>query len=57
MSTSNIISSDSDYKFNNEAASHTNAYLSPLLISLCRKYKEERVLDLGCGNGALANDL
>ncbi len=57
MQVSNVISSDSDYKFHDAVASHTNAYLSPLIIALCRKYKAKKVLDLGCGNGALVNDL
>jgi len=57
MQAENIVSSDSDYKFNNTNASHTNAYLSPVIVSLCKKYKATKVLDLGCGNGALAGDL
>ncbi len=36
---------------------HTNAYLSPLILALSQQYKINRTLDLGCGNGALADDL
>jgi len=57
MQVSNVISSDSDYKFNDAAASHTNAYLSPLILALCRKHNATSILDLGCGNGALVKDL
>jgi 2-polyprenyl-3-methyl-5-hydroxy-6-metoxy-1,4-benzoquinol methylase len=53
----NIATSGSSYTFNSAEASHTNAYLSPLLITLCKEFCVSTVLDIGCGNGALANDL
>lgn len=36
---------------------HTHAYLGSVISSLCREYKAKRILDIGCGNGALANVL
>lgn len=57
VQTENIISSDADYTFSSADAAHTNAYLSPVILALCKAYNVSRILDLGCGNGALAGDL
>jgi 2-polyprenyl-3-methyl-5-hydroxy-6-metoxy-1,4-benzoquinol methylase len=53
----NTVSSDSNYKFDSEEALHTHTYLSPLIISLCKVYRATKVLDLGCGNGALVKSI
>ena len=52
----NKTSSASDYQFGSEKP-HTNAYLSGPIIAYLKKIGAKRVLDLGCGNGALARDL
>lgn len=57
MGTTNLISSASDYKFNSDEAPHTNNYLKPPILALLAKHKSSKVLDLGCGNGALCQNL
>ena len=44
-----------DYGFVNAEAAHTAAYLLPVIRSLVGNIKDKRVLDVGCGNGFLAN--
>lgn len=52
----NKTSSASDYRFD-AAKPHTNAYLAAPILSHLRRIGAQRVLDLGCGNGAMARDL
>ncbi|MBS1532177.1 MAG: class I SAM-dependent methyltransferase [Bacteroidetes bacterium] len=47
----------SDYGFTTNAAAHTFGYLLRPLLSLLDKQKNKLILDLGCGNGFLANYL
>lgn len=41
-----------DYGFYNDKLSHAHQYLLPAILSLLNK--ESKILDLGCGNGALS---
>ncbi|MGI4728330.1 MAG: class I SAM-dependent methyltransferase [Janthinobacterium lividum] len=41
-----------DYKFPDDGLSHAHQYLLPALLSMLNK--QQKILDLGCGNGALA---
>jgi 2-polyprenyl-3-methyl-5-hydroxy-6-metoxy-1,4-benzoquinol methylase len=44
-----------DYGFPTEAPAHTHEYLIPAVLRLCPKIRPDfRVLDVGCGNGAMA---
>jgi 2-polyprenyl-3-methyl-5-hydroxy-6-metoxy-1,4-benzoquinol methylase len=44
-----------DYGFPSEAPAHTQEYLLPTILRLCPKLGPEiRLLDVGCGNGAMA---
>ena len=52
----NRTSSASDYQFGSSKP-HTNAYLSDPIIDYLRRIRAKKILDLGCGNGALARDL
>ena len=52
----NKTSSASDYRFGADKP-HTNAYLSGPIIAYLKRIGAKKVLDLGCGNGALARDL
>ena len=46
-----------DYGFHTDQPAHTFAYLQAPLLSLLDKRKNQCILDLGCGNGYLANFL
>jgi 2-polyprenyl-3-methyl-5-hydroxy-6-metoxy-1,4-benzoquinol methylase len=46
-----------DYGFHSAKPAHTFAYLQEPLVSLLDKNKNRCILDLGCGNGYLANYL
>ena len=46
-----------DYGFNTDAPAHTFNYLQAPIISLLDKNTNSCILDLGCGNGYLANYL
>jgi len=46
-----------DYGFHTDQPAHTFAYLQAPLLSLLDKQKNRFILDLGCGNGYLANFL
>ncbi|HZY35498.1 MAG TPA: class I SAM-dependent methyltransferase, partial [Mucilaginibacter sp.] len=46
-----------DYGFQTDQPAHTFAYLQEPLLSLLDKEKNRLILDLGCGNGYLANFL
>lgn len=39
------------------AAQHTNAYLWRHIIKLCAELRARRIVDIGCGNGALCCEL
>ena len=54
MTTNRIAS---DYHYGSSEASHTNAYLRDPVIAFCKRYNAHKVLDLGCGNGAMCRDL
>lgn len=45
-----------DYRFGTEKP-HSNAYLSGPILAYLKRIGARKVLDLGCGNGALASDL
>ena len=53
--TTTIITSR--YEFASAAAPHTAAYLHSHILAACRRLSARRVLDLGCGNGALCAEL
>lgn len=45
----------SEYKYDSTIASHTAAYLWPLVLNeLQSRISKGRILDLGCGNGAFS---
>lgn len=51
-----------DYRYKDSAPIHHHAYLLPLLLEILAKRqatttKSLRILDLGCGNGSLTNQL
>jgi 2-polyprenyl-3-methyl-5-hydroxy-6-metoxy-1,4-benzoquinol methylase len=43
----------SKYHFDSADPPHTEAYVTPHIVACCRRLKANRILDLGCGNGAL----
>lgn len=53
MSSTNITSSGSDYKFHTPDAPISDTVLTPPIVQLCGALGAKRVLDLGCGNGAM----
>jgi 2-polyprenyl-3-methyl-5-hydroxy-6-metoxy-1,4-benzoquinol methylase len=46
-----------EYQYGSAEASHTEAYLWRHIISLCAELGARRVVDIGCGNGALCREL
>lgn len=46
-----------DYNFHSESSSHTQNYLSPVVEKLLQTLQSKTILDVGCGNGALAASL
>ncbi|PYL66976.1 MAG: hypothetical protein DMF28_10235 [Verrucomicrobia bacterium] len=46
-----------EYHHSSAEAPHTEAYLWPRIISLCAELGARRVVDIGCGNGALCREL
>jgi len=54
MSTNTITSR---YPFGTADAPHTADYLTPHILAVCRRVSARRILDLGCGNGALCGAL
>ena len=45
------------YQFESAEPAHTDAYLTAPIIRMCKALGASRVLDLGCGNGALCGQL
>lgn len=45
------------YRFESATPPHTADYLTTHIISQCRRVAAQRILDLGCGNGALCGAL
>lgn len=45
------------YSFTSAAPAHSASYLDHRVIAICRKLGARRILDLGCGNGALCGAL
>jgi 2-polyprenyl-3-methyl-5-hydroxy-6-metoxy-1,4-benzoquinol methylase len=45
------------YEWHSAAPTHAAAYISPVVVMICRRIGAKRVLDLGCGNGALCATL
>jgi SAM-dependent methyltransferase len=43
-----------DYKWESAGPTGTAAYLWPSILGICQNIGARRILDLGCGNGALA---
>jgi 2-polyprenyl-3-methyl-5-hydroxy-6-metoxy-1,4-benzoquinol methylase len=43
--------------FESAEAQHTRAYLWEHIISLCAELRARRIVDIGCGNGALCREL
>jgi 2-polyprenyl-3-methyl-5-hydroxy-6-metoxy-1,4-benzoquinol methylase len=46
-----------EYHYGSAEAPHTEKYLWPHIISLCAELRARRVIDIGCGNGALCREL
>ena len=46
-----------EYRYDSAEAAHTERYLWPYVISLCAELGVRRVVDIGCGNGALCREL
>ena len=46
-----------DYGWSNANEPCSHIYLLPTLVALCQRLEAKRVLDLGCGNGALSHGL
>jgi 2-polyprenyl-3-methyl-5-hydroxy-6-metoxy-1,4-benzoquinol methylase len=46
-----------EYRYDSAKAAHTERYLWPYVISLCAGLGVRRVVDIGCGNGALCREL
>lgn len=46
-----------EYQRRSTEAPHTGAYLWGHIISLCAELRARRVVDIGCGNGALCREL
>ncbi|MFD2161040.1 class I SAM-dependent methyltransferase [Paradesertivirga mongoliensis] len=46
-----------DYGYNNTEATHAHAYIFDKTVAMLDKDKNKFILDLGCGNGSLANSL
>ena len=46
-----------DYGYNNAAQTHAHAYIQDKILSLLDHSSNKSILDLGCGNGSLANYL
>jgi 2-polyprenyl-3-methyl-5-hydroxy-6-metoxy-1,4-benzoquinol methylase len=45
------------YHYDSAEAPHTEAYLWPHIITLCAQLNARRIVDIGCGNGALCREL
>lgn len=45
-----------EYEWNNKNVCSTE-YIYPALVEICREYHSETILDMGCGNGEIANKL
>lgn len=54
MQTENVVS---DYGWTNSKSPCAHSYLEPALIAICEALNVRRILDLGCGNGALTHSL
>ncbi len=46
-----------EYHYGSAEAAHTEAYLWRHIITLCAELGARRVVDIGCGNGALCREL
>jgi 2-polyprenyl-3-methyl-5-hydroxy-6-metoxy-1,4-benzoquinol methylase len=46
-----------EHHYGSAEAQHTEAYLWEHIISLCAELRAHRVVDIGCGNGALCREL
>lgn len=57
MRAKNLTSSASDYEFVSGNAPRTNDYLKPPILALLAEIGTKKVLDLGCGNGVLCQDM
>src|SRR6266516_5701131 len=46
-----------EFHYGSADAAHTRAYLWPQIITLCAELGARRIIDIGCGNGALCREL
>jgi 2-polyprenyl-3-methyl-5-hydroxy-6-metoxy-1,4-benzoquinol methylase len=46
-----------DYHYGSSDAPHTQTYLWRYIIRLCAELRARRIVDIGCGNGALCREL
>ena len=46
-----------EFHYGSADAAHTKAYLWPQIITLCAELGARRIIDIGCGNGALCREL
>ena len=50
-------SAEAEWRFGSAEAPYSSDYVTPRVVALCRAAGARRVLDLGCGNGVLCDEL
>jgi len=53
VSSTNTPSPDSEYEYYSQEAPCSDIYLTPRVVQICTALGAKKVLDLGCGNGAM----
>ena len=57
MSHSNSVSKPYLYRYPSSDPTHTGAYLWHPILTRCKQFGTRRILDLGCGDGSLCEEL